>query len=132
MRVAKPPAKYTLHMDFSSSMYGFSESVYGFSTTVWGFRGPHKCIHGFFRSPYIVSERQSTGFRSGYAKFWRSIYKFSKSTCKFSRSKCGISTPKSGFGIRNDLQRSNMEFDHLNVDVWRLRKPNSTSKVTEL
>ena len=36
------------------------------------------------------------------------------------------------YDLENDSQRSKISFDHLNLDVWRSRKPISTSKVAEI
>ena len=65
--------------------------------------------------------------------FSKSIYRFSRSIYGFPTSIYGVfEVQKLVYDLENDSQRSKISFDHLNLDVWRSRKPISMSKVAKI
>ena len=59
--------------------------------------------------------------------------RFSMSIYRFTMPIYGFSTPPiQVFELEHDPQKSKIGFDHLNLDVWRLRKPVLRSKVVEI
>ena len=114
---------------FSMSIHKFTMSIHRFSRSIHRFS---RSIHRFSKSIYRVVEVHIRVFEVHIQVFEVHVQAFDIHIRIFDDRLRVFEVQKWVYDLENDSQRSKISFDHLNLDVWRSRKPISTSKVVEI
>ena len=107
---------------------GLAGPYTGFGGPYPGFGGPYPGFGG----PYPGCGGPYTGFAGPYPDFGGAYPGLGGPYQVLEVHLRVFEDQKYFYDLENDSQRSKVSFDHLNLDVWRSRKPMLRSKVIEI